>query len=121
MAKEIIMPMLGMTQDSGIINKWHKKEGDKTKADEIVKCVDLCVHQSIEYLREKDGANQFNIKAVGFDCFAMSLVGCELTHSKGLQAITPVYTYAFPGDVRILFIIILYFGEYLDNCSSTSA
>ena len=36
MAKEIIMPMLGMTQDSGIINKWRKKEGDKTKADEIL-------------------------------------------------------------------------------------
>ncbi len=71
-----------------------KSEIGTFNADEIVKCVDLCVHQSIEYLREKDGANQFNIKAVGFDCFAMSLVGCELTHSKGLQAITPVYTYA---------------------------
>ena len=36
MAKNIIMPMLGMTQDTGIINKWHKKEGDKIGADEIL-------------------------------------------------------------------------------------
>ena len=36
MTKNIIMPMLGMTQDTGIINKWHKKEGDKIGADEIL-------------------------------------------------------------------------------------
>lgn len=36
MRREITMPQLGMTQDSGIIVSWSKKPGDKVKADDIL-------------------------------------------------------------------------------------
>jgi gluconokinase len=64
--------------------------------EEIVDSVDFCVDQCLKYLREKhaSSSNPFKVKAVGFDCFAMSLVGCQISISKGLRAVTPVYTYA---------------------------
>lgn len=33
---EVIMPKLGLTMESGKIEKWHKKEGDKVKAGEVL-------------------------------------------------------------------------------------
>ncbi len=33
---EVIMPKLGITMESGRIEKWHKKEGDKVKAGEVL-------------------------------------------------------------------------------------
>jgi len=33
---EVIMPKLGLTMESGRIEKWHKKEGDKVKAWEVL-------------------------------------------------------------------------------------
>lgn len=33
---EVIMPKLGLTMESGKIEKWHKKEGDKVKAGEAL-------------------------------------------------------------------------------------
>ena len=33
---EVIMPKLGLTMESGRIEKWHKKEGDKVKAGEVL-------------------------------------------------------------------------------------
>ena len=36
MMHEVIMPKLGLTMESGKIEKWHKKEGDKVKAGEVL-------------------------------------------------------------------------------------
>ncbi len=36
MRREITMPQLGMTQDSGVIVSWGKKPGDRVKADDIL-------------------------------------------------------------------------------------
>jgi pyruvate dehydrogenase E2 component (dihydrolipoamide acetyltransferase) len=33
---EVIMPKLGLTMESGKIEKWHKKEGDKVEAGEVL-------------------------------------------------------------------------------------
>jgi len=33
---EVILPKLGLTMESGKIEKWHKKEGDKVKAGEVL-------------------------------------------------------------------------------------
>ena len=33
---EVIMPKLGLTMESGKIEKWHKKEGDKVKTGEVL-------------------------------------------------------------------------------------
>jgi pyruvate dehydrogenase E2 component (dihydrolipoamide acetyltransferase) len=33
---EVIMPKLGLTMESGKIEKWHKKEGDKVEAGDIL-------------------------------------------------------------------------------------
>lgn len=34
--QEIIMPKLGLTMESGTIEKWHKKEGDKIEVGDIL-------------------------------------------------------------------------------------
>ena len=60
-------------------------------ADDIVRCVDSCVDKALKFLRNR---SRFHIRAVGFDCFAMSLVGCVFGDGGGLCAVTPVYTYA---------------------------
>jgi pyruvate/2-oxoglutarate dehydrogenase complex dihydrolipoamide acyltransferase (E2) component len=36
MVKEIIMPRLGQTVEEAIIEKWHKKEGDKVTKGEVL-------------------------------------------------------------------------------------
>lgn len=36
MMHEVIMPKLGLTMESGKIEKWHKKEGDKVKTGEVL-------------------------------------------------------------------------------------
>lgn len=36
MAHEVIMPMLGMVQDTGIIVSWHKQIGDAVKASDVL-------------------------------------------------------------------------------------
>lgn len=36
MAHEIIMPALGMAQDTGVIVAWHKKPGEAVRADEVL-------------------------------------------------------------------------------------
>ena len=33
---EVIMPKLGLTMETGVIEKWHKKEGDKVEAGEVL-------------------------------------------------------------------------------------
>ena len=33
---EVIMPKLGLTMETGTIEKWHKKEGDKVEAGEVL-------------------------------------------------------------------------------------
>ena len=33
---EVIMPKLGLTMESGKIEKWHKKEGDKVEKGDIL-------------------------------------------------------------------------------------
>ena len=33
---EVIMPKLGLTMESGKIEKWHKKEGDKVETGDIL-------------------------------------------------------------------------------------
>ena len=63
-------------------------------ADEIVRCVDSCVGKALDFVRNKRYGSRFRVRAVGFDCFAMSLVGCVLGDGAGLCAVTPVYTYA---------------------------
>ncbi|MBU4292714.1 MAG: 2-oxo acid dehydrogenase subunit E2 [Actinobacteria bacterium] len=34
--QEVIMPKLGLTMETGVIEKWHKKEGDKVEAGEVL-------------------------------------------------------------------------------------
>ena len=34
--QEVIMPKLGLTMETGTIEKWHKKEGDKVEEGEIL-------------------------------------------------------------------------------------
>lgn len=34
--EEVIMPKLGLTMESGIIEKWHKKEGDKVEEGDVL-------------------------------------------------------------------------------------
>ena len=33
---EVIMPKLGLTMETGVIEKWHKKEGDKVESGEVL-------------------------------------------------------------------------------------
>ena len=33
---EVIMPKLGLTMESGVIEKWHKKEGDKIEVGDVL-------------------------------------------------------------------------------------
>ncbi len=33
---EVIMPKLGLTMETGVIEKWHKKEGDKVQSGEVL-------------------------------------------------------------------------------------
>jgi len=33
---EVIMPRLGLTMESGIIEKWHKKEGDRVETGDVL-------------------------------------------------------------------------------------
>lgn len=33
---EVIMPKLGLTMEKGIIEKWHKKEGDKVESGDVL-------------------------------------------------------------------------------------
>ena len=33
---EVIMPKLGLTMESGIIEKWYKKEGEKVEAGDVL-------------------------------------------------------------------------------------
>lgn len=33
---EVIMPKLGLTMETGVIEKWHKKEGDEVPATEVI-------------------------------------------------------------------------------------
>ena len=59
-----------------------------------VSAVSILVWGSIKVLRNQRYGNRCRVSAVGFDCFAMSLVGCVLGDGAGLCAVTPVYTYA---------------------------
>ena len=33
---EVVMPKLGLTRETGVIEKWHKKEGNKIDAGEVL-------------------------------------------------------------------------------------
>lgn len=54
MSHEVVMPVLGMNQDSGVIAKWHKALGDKVKSGDVL--MDVETDKAImEIEAKKDG------------------------------------------------------------------
>jgi len=61
---EVIMPKLGLTMETGTIEKWHKKEGDKVEKGDILFEV-MTDKVSIEVESDYSGILEKILKAEG--------------------------------------------------------